>query len=105
MWILKSAVLGLWLFGFGTMVFLYFAIYRNLPPNSAVSVNLIAALTIENLLWWISLVVCLAFGYAVVRSWSAPPILWGAVLLTGLFPAGCLALFIVLVLKLKQVRP
>lgn len=76
MWILKSLSLGMWLFGFGTIVFLYFAIYRNLPPNSAVSVNLITALTIQNPVWWASLAVCLALGSAVVRSWSAPPILW-----------------------------
>ena len=93
MWILKSWLLGVWLFGFGTMVFLYFAIYRNLPHNSAVSVNLITALTIQNPVWWASLAVCLALGYAVVRSWSAPPILWIAVLVTGLVPAGGLALF------------
>lgn len=103
MWILKSLLLGVWLFGFGTIVFLYFAIYRNLPPNSAVSVNLITALTIQNPVWWASLAVCLALGSAVVRSWSAPPILWIAVLVTGLVPAGGLALFIVLAVKLKQV--
>ncbi|SRR6266446_2960272 len=103
MWILKSSLLGMWLFGFGTMVFLYFAIYRNLPPNSAVSVNLITALTIQNPVWWAALAVCLALGYAVVRSWSAPPILWIAVLVTGLVPAGWLTLFIVLVVKLKHV--
>jgi len=33
MWILKTVTLGLWLFGFGTIAFLYFAIYRNLPPT------------------------------------------------------------------------
>lgn len=103
MGILKSALLGLWLFGFGTMVFLYFAVYRKLPPNSAVSVNLITGLTTQNPIWWAALAVCLGLGYAIVRSWSAPPILWIAVLVTGLVPAGCLELSIVLVVKLKQV--
>lgn len=103
MWILKSALLGLWLFGFGTMGFLYFAIYRKLPPNSAVSANLITWYTTHNPVWWTALAVCLALGHAVARSWSAPPILWVAVLVTGLVPAGFLALFLALVAKLKQV--
>jgi len=103
MWILKSALLGLWLFGFGTMAFLYFAIYRNLPPNSAVSVNVITSYTTHNPLWWTALAVSFALGYAIVRSWSAPPILWVAVLVTGLVPAGFLALFLTLVAKLKHV--
>jgi len=33
MWILKGSLLALWLFGFGTMAYLYFAIYRHMPPN------------------------------------------------------------------------
>jgi len=41
MWIVKGAFLGVWLFGFGTMAFLYFAIYRNLPPHSAVAVTVV----------------------------------------------------------------
>jgi len=28
MWIAKGTLLALWLFGFGTMVWLYFALYR-----------------------------------------------------------------------------
>jgi hypothetical protein len=45
MWIAKSTLLALWLFGFGTMGFLYFRIYRLLPPNSAVSVDIFRVLT------------------------------------------------------------
>lgn len=101
--VLKSALLGLWLFGFGTLAFLYVAIYRNLPPNAAVSVHLITWYTTHNPVWWTALAACLALGYAIVRSWSAPPILWVAVLVTGLVPAGSLALFLTLVAKLKQV--
>jgi len=88
MWILKSVTLGLWLFGFGTMAFLYFAIFRDLPSNSGVDIRLITWYTTRNPAWWTALVVCLALGYAVVRSWSAPVILWVVVLVTGLVPAG-----------------
>jgi hypothetical protein len=100
--VLKSALLGLWLLGFGTMAFLYFAVYRNLPPNAAVSANLINSYTTHNAVWWTALAVCLAFGYAIVRWWTAPPILWTAALVTGLVPAGCLASFLALVAKLKH---
>jgi hypothetical protein len=40
MWILKGTLLALWLFGFGTMAWLYFALYRHLRPNSAVSISM-----------------------------------------------------------------
>ena len=42
-------------------------------------------------------------GYAVVRSLSAPVILWVVVLVTGLVPAGFLALFVALALRLRHV--
>jgi hypothetical protein len=73
MWILKGTLLGLWLWGFGTMVRLYFAIYRNLPPNSAVDIRVITGYTIQNPFWWTALVVCLVLGYAIARAWSGPP--------------------------------
>jgi hypothetical protein len=84
------------------MAWLYIALYSHLPPNSAVSVNVITALTTQNPLWWAALVVCLVLGYAVARPWPGPLGLWIALLVTGLIPAGCLALFIALAYKLKQ---
>jgi len=103
MWIAKGTLLALWLFGFGTMAWLYFSIYRHLPPNSAVDYRSITRLTTQNPFWWMALVVCLAFGYAIARSWSGPLVLWIALLVTGLIPAGSLALFLALLYKLKQV--
>jgi len=102
MWILKGTLLGLWLLGFGTLARLYFAVYRNLPPNSSVDIRVITGYTIQNPFWWTALVVCLVLGYAIARSWSGPPILWFALLVTGLVPAGFLALFITLVVMLKH---
>jgi len=97
MWIAKGTLLALWLFGFGTMGWLYIAVYRNLRPNTAVSVSVIASRTTMNPFWWTALVVCLVLGYAIARSWSGPLGLWIALLVTGLIPAGWLALFLVLV--------
>jgi hypothetical protein len=102
MWILKGTLIGLWVLGFGTMALLYFAVYSNLPRNSAVGVTVITHYTTQNLLWWTALIVCLVLGCAIARSWSGPPVLWIALLVTGLIPAGFLALFIALVGKLKQ---
>jgi len=103
MWIAKGTLLALWLFGFGTMAWLYFALYRHLPSHSAVDIRLITALTTQNPFWWIGLVVCFVLGYAIARSWSGQLGVWIALAVTGLIPAGCLALFLVLVYKLKQI--
>jgi hypothetical protein len=102
MWIAKGTLLGLWLLGFGTIAYLYLAIFRHLPPNSAVGVTVFTAYTIQNPLWWTALVACLVLGYAIARSWSGPLGVWIALLVTGLIPAGCLALFLVLAYKLKH---
>jgi CHASE2 domain-containing sensor protein len=103
MWILKGTLLGLWLFGFGTMFYLYFAVFRPLTAHSAVAFNLITSQTTQNPLWWVALVVCLVFGYAIAHRWSGPLTLWIALLLTGLVPAGYLALVIMLAARLKHV--
>lgn len=102
MWIFKSTLLALWLFGFGTLCFLYFVLYRHMPSNSTVDVRVIYALTIQNPFWWAGLVACLVLGYVIARSWSGPLVLWIALLVTGLIPAGFLTLFLVLAYKLKQ---
>src|SRR6267378_1266953 len=102
MWIMKGTLLAAWLLGFGTMAWLYFALYRNLPPSSAVDIRVITALTTQNPLWWTALVLCLVLGLAIARSWSGPLGLWIALLVTGLIPAGLFSLFLVLVYKLKR---
>jgi len=85
------------------MAFLYFAIFRDLPSNFAVDIRLVTWYTTRNPALWTALVVCLALGYAVVRSLSAPVILWVVVLVTGLVPAGFVALFVALALRLRHV--
>ena len=102
MWIAKGTLLALWLFGFGTMAWLYFALYRHLRPNSAVGLSVITGLTTHNPFWWAALVVCLVLGYTIARSWSGSPGLWIALAVTGLIPAGCLVLFLLIAYKLKH---
>ncbi len=102
MWIAKGTLLALWLFGFGTMAYFYFAIFRHMPRNSAVGMSVITAYTVHNPLWWTALVLCLVLGLAIARSWPGPLGLWIALLVTGLIPAGCLALFLTVVFKMRQ---
>ena len=103
MWIAKGTLLGFWLFGFGTMAWLYFALYRNLRPNSAVSISVFSGLTTANAYWWAALGVCLVLGLAIARSWAGPIGLWITLLVTGLVPAGCFALFLIIMYRLKHV--
>jgi len=105
MWIAKGVFLGLWLFGFGTITFLYFAIYRNLQPRTAVAVNVVTSYTSQNLWWWVALAACIALGLALVRSYpgKGPVALWVALIVTGVVPAGLIGIFIFLAAKLKEV--
>jgi hypothetical protein len=41
----ERIVAFLWLFGFGAMALLYFAVYCHLPPNSAVGVTVLTGYT------------------------------------------------------------
>ena len=67
MWILKGTLLGPWLLGFGTMALLYFVVYRNMRPNSAIGISVIAPYTTQNPLWWTALAVCLVLGLPIAR--------------------------------------
>ncbi len=103
MWIAKGTLLALWLTGYATMAWLYFALYRHLQPNSAVGLSAISGLTTHNPFWWAVLVLCLVLGYTIARSWPGPIGLWISLAVTGLIPAGCLALFLVILYKLKHI--
>ena len=103
MWIVKGTFLGTWLFAFGTIAFLYFAIFRNMRPNSAVSLNVITGLITQNPLWWVALLACIALGCALVGSWpgKVPSALWITLLATSAIPLGMLGLVILMVSKVK----
>lgn len=102
MWILKGSFLGLWLFSFGTLAYLYLEIYRPLRPNSAVAVSVLASRTTWNPLWWAALVVCLVAGCLVTRSWAGKGWIWFSLMVTFLFPAGLLGLVLALTAKLRH---
>jgi hypothetical protein len=101
MWIAKGTLLGAWLFSFGTIAYLYLALYRHLQPQTAVGVDLITHMTIQNVLWWTALATCLAIGLFITRSWSGRPALWIALVATELFPVGLLVLFLMVVSRMK----
>jgi hypothetical protein len=101
---LKLAFLGAWLFGFGTIAFLYLAIYRHLPPNTAVAADTSSLTLRQRILsggprWWPA-------SYWVVPWWDRPrqgsAVLWGALGLTFLVPAGSFVVFLVIAAKLRE---
>lgn len=104
MWMAKGLFLGIWLFGYGTIVMLYLTVYHHISRNTAVDARIITGQTIHNPVWWIAGVACLVLGCAMTRSWSGPLAVWIALVVTGLVPAGLLAVFVVLMAKAKAMR-
>jgi hypothetical protein len=101
-WILKGAFVGLWLFAFGTLAFLYFAVYRNLRPNTVVGLSVLVSYTTWNPLWWGALPVAMVAGCLVARSWAGKRWFWVSLMVTFLFPAGLLALVLALAAKSRH---
>src|SRR5580658_2442478 len=105
MWIAKGLFLGIWLFGYATIIELYAAVYGYTPSNSAASIHVITSLTSSNPWWWTACVVCLIFGSLITRVWSVSCAIWIGLAVTGLIPASFLTLLVVLVAKLKAIAP
>jgi hypothetical protein len=101
MWIGKGILFGIWLFGFGTLAYLYSRLFRHLPPHTSVDARSIGLLTVSNVWWWVALAACLVLGLAVARAWAVPLAVWITMAVSGLIPASVLALFLVIVRKLK----
>lgn len=100
--IVKSFFLGIWLFSFGTIAYLYLALYRRLPPSTAVSPRVFAAYTTYNVFWWIGLVACFALAFVILKSWPLKTYVWVGLAVTELFPVGLLSLFLALLFKVKE---
>jgi hypothetical protein len=98
-WILKGSFLGLWLFAFGTLAFLYLAVFRNLQPNTAVGLSALASYTTWNPLWWGALPIAIVTGCLATRSWPGNRWFWISLMVTFLFPAGLLGLVLALVAR------
>lgn len=104
MWLLKGGFLGLWLFGFGTLAFLWFSFFRHLSRNSAVSTQLISGATTQNPWWWAALIACIVLGCALVRSWpgKSSGVLWIFLLVTSVIPVSLFGLYAFLLFKLRE---
>jgi hypothetical protein len=100
--IAKSLFLGVWLFSFGTIGYLYLALIRKLPSGTAISSGVYARYTVFNAVWWIGLVLCLALGFGIVRRLHVKPIIWVALVVTEKFPVGILSLFLILMIKARE---
>jgi hypothetical protein len=101
-WILKGAFLGLWVFVFGTLVFLYLAVLRNLRPNTAVGLSVLAGYTTWNPLWWAALLIAIVGGCWVTRSWPGKSWFWISLVVTFLFPAGLIGFLLARASKLRH---
>jgi hypothetical protein len=101
-WILKGLFLGLWLFAFGTLAFLYLTVFRNMRPNTAVGLSVITGYTMQNPLWLAALVVSMVVGCLVARSWPGKRWFWIALMVTFLFPAGLFGLVLTLAVKARH---
>jgi hypothetical protein len=66
MWILKGTLLSMWLFGLGTITYLYLTVYRHLEPNTSFDLRSLFL----NRLWWAGLLPCLVLGLAIAHRWS-----------------------------------
>jgi len=101
-WILKGTFLGLWLFSFGTLVFLYLAVFRNLRPNSGVGLSALVGCTTWNPLWWSALAIAIVAGCLIAHSWPGQRWLWISLTVTFLFPAGLLGAVLALVARSRH---
>jgi len=101
-WILKGSFLGLWVFAFGTLAFLYLNVYHPERRNYAIGLSVLAGQTTWNPLWWAALAIAIVAGCLVVRSWPGQRWLWISLMVTFLFPAGLLALVLALVAKSRH---
>jgi hypothetical protein len=101
--IAKTILLGMWLASFGTIAYLYLAIYRKLPANTSVSVSVFEAYMTRNVFWWLGLAVCFGVAFMILRAWPGRPILWVALAVTELVPMGLVVMFLMLAARNREV--
>ncbi len=102
MWILKGSFLGLWVFAFGTLAFLYLLLSRFSRPNTAIGLSVLAGYTTWNPQWWTALAILIVAGCLIARSWPGKGWFWIALMVTFLLPAGLLGLILGVVFKTRH---
>src|SRR5258708_36862191 len=101
--IAKPILLAVWLSSFGTLAYLYLAIYRKLPSTTAVSGSVFAAYTTHNVFWWLGIAACFGIAFMVLRAWPGKPILLVALAVTEILPVGLVVMFLMLAARNKEV--
>ena len=100
-WIIKGTFIGLWLFSYATIA--YFVLKGFIPrPGTTIDARTVLFLTVSNPSWWLGLVASLAIGLMIARAWHIRPVVWAALIFSGLFPAVLFTIFVVILGKLKQ---
>ena len=95
----KGTWFAFWSLSFGTMVYLYFALFSNSRPHTATGMSALTGYTLANPIWWIALIICLVVGNAIAKYWPVPRFVWIASLVSGAIPAGLILLILVLATK------
>lgn len=107
MWIVKGILLGAWLFSFGWLFYLVrlYLLAQKLSAGKGPGMfGIELLLPVSTLSFWLWLVAWLAIGLATARSFPIRPILWITMAVTELVPAGLLAMFLVLMSRLRAVK-
>jgi hypothetical protein len=105
MWVLKGTFIGISIFAVGAAVFMLLSL-RSISGGKqmAIGIRVILLATIYNPWFWAAFVASIVIGLAIARSWPGrfSPIFWVVLAVIDLFPAGLLALTLLLVFKLKE---
>jgi hypothetical protein len=108
MWIAKGILLGVWLFSFGWLFYLvrlYLFAQKLSAGKGPGMFGIGALLPVSSLSFWLWLVAWLAIGLATARSFPVKtPILWVTLAVTELVPAALLAMFLVLMSRLRAAK-
>jgi hypothetical protein len=68
MYLLKGGLLGLVVFVFASITYVFISQQRGLPPHSAIGLGLIRLLTVYSAYWWLALVGAILIGIWFVRT-------------------------------------
>ena len=98
---IKGLFIGIWLFSFFTIGYLWFRLFRY-AIGGMVDVRAVQIMTIQNWLWWTGLIVCFAVGVLITRVWTPKLGVWILLSVTELIPVGLLTPLILLISRTKQ---
>jgi hypothetical protein len=64
--VVKTLSLG-WLVSFGTIAYLWLALYRRLPSGTAVAARVFAGYTVYSVFWWVGVTACFVITFPIIK--------------------------------------